>query len=273
MSMQNDVNTYNIETYGGNEMSQMQRIMSRADDAGFCVSADQAILETVQTGIARNVGIMACTPAFEHAAEMFQSVPDVCLGLHATLTSEWTNLRWGPVLGADKVPSLVDENGHFLPNTLPIHERGFKLQEVLDEIQAQLDLARKRGLNLGYLDTHMRFDWLAGVEEGLARLAEREGLVFDPRVKYSPLPKVEGTFATPGERLIAQLQAAGAGTFLVLAHPGCESEEMRRLFLPGRAPGEVAKERDQDRRMFTDSKVIEYCRANGVELIRYTEAA
>ena len=47
------------------------------------------------------------------AVEILRDQPQVSAGIHLTLNSEWQHYKWGPVLGASRVPSLVDENGHF----------------------------------------------------------------------------------------------------------------------------------------------------------------
>jgi predicted glycoside hydrolase/deacetylase ChbG (UPF0249 family) len=80
--------------------------------------------------------------------------PDADLGLHLTLTSEWNLYRWGPVLGKDKVPTLLDSSGYFYPleSEAAAH---MDIREVEAEIRAQIARARALGIQPTHLDSHM----------------------------------------------------------------------------------------------------------------------
>jgi len=246
------------------------RLIGRADDAGSCHTANVAIRECVEAGIALNVGVMACCPFFEEAAAMLADRPALCVGLHLTINAEWDTVKWGPVLPPERVPSLVDEDGHFLQNPVLTSQRaaGASPDEVLAEIEAQLARARNAGLHIEYCDEHMGFGWLPGVRERMEAWARREGLVPG---HGQGLPALSGKFDDPADQLIARLEAASPGTYLVVTHPGHDTDEMRRLHHAGLAPGQVAREREGDTRMLTAPKVLDYCRSRGVLPIRFTD--
>jgi hypothetical protein len=115
----------------------------------------------------------------------------------------------------------------------------------------------------------MAFSWLPGVEEGLAALREREGLV--QGYGQERLPEVEGDFPDVADALIAQLEAAEPGTYLLVGHPGHDTAEMRRLGHAGLTPGHVARERELDTRRFTDPKVLDYVKTHAIQPARFSE--
>jgi hypothetical protein len=143
------------------------------------------------------------------------------------------------------------------------------VEEAVAEVQAQLDRAGERGLRPGYLDEHMGVGWLPGLRERLTALAEREGLVLAH--PFPHLPMVETAGEENVARWIASLAAAAPGTYVLITHPGFDEAEMRRFGHAGLEPGQVARERDAERRALTDPRLAEACRDLGVELIRYTE--
>ena len=51
-------------------------------------------------------------PWLPEIAAYARTHPEADLGLHLTLTSEWSLFRWGPVLPKDRVPSLLDSSGY-----------------------------------------------------------------------------------------------------------------------------------------------------------------
>jgi predicted glycoside hydrolase/deacetylase ChbG (UPF0249 family) len=245
------------------------RFLGRCDDAGSCHTANAAIVECLDTGVALNVSVMACCPFFDEAARMLAGRSDIDVGLHATVTAEWDAVKWGPVLPPEQVGSLVDARGYFHPTTKALEDRGATAEHILAEVEAQLACARAAGLEVAYLDEHMAFSWLPGVEEGLAALREREGLV--QGYGQERLPEVEGDFPDVADALIAQLEAAEPGTYLLVGHPGHDTAEMRRLGHAGLTPGHVARERELDTRRFTDPKVLDYVKTHAIQPARFSE--
>ncbi|MBE3069424.1 MAG: ChbG/HpnK family deacetylase [Planctomycetes bacterium] len=249
------------------------RLVTRGDDSGSCRSANRAVRDAFKEGILRNASVMAAGPAFDEAAEMLKDLKGLCIGLHGTLTDEWNEARWGPVLPRDKVPSLVMDDGTFFKDTGALwnHTPRPRLDEIVAELAAQLQRARSKGLAVRYLDEHMGFGWFEGLAERMAAFAKAEGLLFRPK-GLAALPDPKGEFADPVERFIARLDAAEPGkTYLVVLHPAYDDAELRAMTYGDEKPGKIARERDWDRRLYTESRVVEYCRQHEVEAIRFTD--
>ena len=236
-------------------MEKRLRLITRGDDAGSCNSANEAIVESARHGILRNVSIMAPGPAFGAAVPLLRDLPEsVCLGLHVTLNAEWDRVKWGPVLPAAQVPSLVDSDGFFWPTPDEAQRRGAQVWEMLAELTAQLARLREAGLTVRYVDEHMGVSWpWPELRAGIADLARREGLVDAHGIPSLPL---EAVAEAPG------------GTYVYVTHPGFDRDDMRQF---GAEPGVVARERDADRRRLTDPRVREALAARGVEIIRYVD--
>lgn len=98
-------------------------LITRADDCGSNATANRAIMKTCDQGIVKNVSRMACCHAIEEAARLFAGRDDICFGLHGTLNAEWDNVKWGPIMPTERVPSLVDERGHFWRHPRLMKER------------------------------------------------------------------------------------------------------------------------------------------------------
>jgi len=255
------------------------QLITRGDDLGCNHTANVAIRDAYQQGILRNTSLMAPAPAIGHAAELLAGEHDLCCGLHCTITAEWDSLRWGPVLPPDEVPSLVDRHGHFFQTTRAVAEHGPRLNEIMAELRAQLQRARELGFEVRYADTHMGFAHVVdGLSEAIDAWCTREGIL-NARHYGRRLPPLDAAQAAatdseldPVEQFIARLDAAPAGQYLIVGHPAYDTPEMRALGHEG-MPGErVAGEREWQRRLFMDPRVVVYCRENGVLPIRYDEA-
>jgi predicted glycoside hydrolase/deacetylase ChbG (UPF0249 family) len=128
-------------------------LIINADDLGVSVEANDAIAAALAAGAVTTASVMVPAPAFSQAAEFLRKCPEVDVGVHLTVTSEWPAWRWKPVLGAS-VPSLLDKDG-FLPKTVEELFQRARLDEVEAELRAQIDLALASGIDLTHLDSHM----------------------------------------------------------------------------------------------------------------------
>lgn len=81
--------------------------------------------------------------------------PEISVGIHLNLNSEWKEYKWGPVTPYDKVPSLVDPFGKFYGTRKELFSHRPKVSGVARELQAQIDLAKRKGLKISYVDNHM----------------------------------------------------------------------------------------------------------------------
>ena len=163
------------------------------------------------------------------------------------------------------------EDGTFFKSTRALWDNRPDNNEILAEIKAQLDIARSEGLDIKYLDTHMAFSWFEGLQPRLQAFAKAEGLIYNPE-ELIRLSNVEGDFSDPVERLMARLDATEPGkAYLLVAHPGYDNEEMQQMTYGDQLPGEIARERDWQRRMFMDARIVEYFRKNNVQPIAYTD--
>lgn len=129
-------------------------LIVHADDLGMAHSVNAATIKAFESGLVNSGSIMVPCPWFSEIATYARANPQADLGLHLTLTSEWTSFRWGPVTPKDRVSSLLDKNGYFhLTETEAAAKADPK--EVETEIRAQIDRARAFGIQPTHLDSHM----------------------------------------------------------------------------------------------------------------------
>ncbi len=125
-----------------------------ADDIGMSHAANVGAFAALDAGPATCGSVMVPCPWFSEAAEMARARPDVDLGVHLTLNSEFDRLRWGPVLGHCPSSSLVDETGHLYATARETVKHG-SVADVRDELRAQVDAALAAGIDVTHLDSHM----------------------------------------------------------------------------------------------------------------------
>ena len=130
--------------------------------------------------------------------------PEIDASVHLALTSEWENVKWGPLTAA---PSLVDANGYFFPIVTPRPTfppgssiREIDLGEVEREVRAQVAMAKRLVPHLSYTSEHMGFGSVAPqVRAIVSRVTAEFGLVTPgPATGISLLPRVWDS-QDPGE--------------------------------------------------------------------------
>ncbi len=135
--------------------NKLPQLLIRLDDIGMNHSVNMAAEKMAKTGLPISVSLQFACPWYQEAVEILKKYPNVSVGVHLTLTSEWKNYRWGPVTGRSAVPSLVDEVGYFPHSTSAFAKSGYKLREVETELSVQIERAQASGLKISYIDPHM----------------------------------------------------------------------------------------------------------------------
>ncbi len=130
-------------------------LLIRTDDIGMSHSVNMAMQKLVSTGMPISVSVLFVCPWYQEAVEILKQHPNVSVGIHLALNSEWKNYRWGPVAGSAAVPSLVDENGFFFPSSEALYQHNPSVAGVEKELRAQIDRALRSGVKIDYVDEHM----------------------------------------------------------------------------------------------------------------------
>src|SRR5215218_1035613 len=129
-------------------------LIVHADDLGMAHSVNAATIKAFETGLVNSGSIMVPCPWLSEIAAFARANTHADLGLHLTLTSEWTSFRWGPVSSLDRVSSLLDKDGYFrLTESEAAAQADPKQVEM--EITAQIERARLLGIQPTHLDSHM----------------------------------------------------------------------------------------------------------------------
>ncbi len=261
-------------------------LITRGDDLGSFHEANTAIIDSHRNGVLKNAGIMAPTPAFAEAAEMARACPDLCLGLHLTLTSEWDQVRWGPVCDRAKVRSLIGEDGNFLSDPMEHHKRGVNLDEMMLELKAQLALAREHGLRIQYFDDHMGTSWVHPLPQGtrlvdlIKAWAKEEGIVWHGDIHEGPgvhgADRANQPHGAPTvESVLASCERNTERFPLWMTHPvhfggQLVTIDSRHAKLPR---GREAAIRDAEARIFVDPRFADGLKKLDIAPTTYTAAA
>jgi len=129
-------------------------LMLHADDFGMAHSENRATIEALEAGWVDSASLMVPCPWFPEAAAWARRHPDVDLGIHLTLNSEWKPFRWQGLTTHPGASSLLDANGYLHLLASDVIEKA-RREEVEREACAQIEAALEAGLHLSHLDAHM----------------------------------------------------------------------------------------------------------------------
>lgn len=134
-------------------------LIVNADDFGMYHSVNEAVLASVEHGIASSCSLMVPCPGAADAMEMLRRRPGVAFGIHLTLVCDLPARPWGPVADRECVPSLLDESGGlFAPSRKEALLARARVEEVEVEFRAQIDAVVDAGLGPTHLDWHCLAD-------------------------------------------------------------------------------------------------------------------
>lgn len=253
------------------------KLIVRADDMGSCRAANLAVIDSYKNGIVSTTEVMVPCPWFNDAAEMLKSTPDLDVGLHMVLNSEWLYYRWRPLTPGK---TLVDSEGYFNQmvwsgGMSSLSNVKLDMTEVEAEFRAQLAYALRKIPQITHISEHMYFGILKPELSALiAKLASEyhlgvESTLSKLGVKAFVFPG--GTdFATRKAAFIANLKALTPGTYHFLEHPCVESIELSQM-VTSTAPSAGEVGRVMIYKLFTDADVRQTIKDKGIELIGYKD--
>lgn len=259
-------------------------LILHADDIGMCEEANTSVYTYLENKQIQSAAIMVPCPSAEEAIMWAVKNPNMDVGLHLTLTSEWKTYRWGTVEDPAKVPGLLDSDGKMWRSVEEVVMNATP-QEVELEIRAQIEKAISLGMKPSHIDTHMGS--LYGSPkfvEVFLKVAEEYNIpanaielsvpqvvehfrkagypinddVIKTMANYS-LPKVDFFSSVPKgksyeekrENFINHVKEIPAGLTEIIFHPSIESENLKTIT-------NSWQQRDWEAEMFADPVVNKF---------------
>lgn len=248
------------------------QLLLRCDDIGMCHGVNMATKKIVETGIPFSASVMFACPWYQEAVEILKNQPQIAVGIHLTLGSEWKNYRWGPISGKSVVPSLVDSIGYFYPTPGDLIRRKPKIAEIETEFRAQIDRALSTGLKIVYLDNHMGAGLYNEQERQLLEKLAKEYKLgisgyFDEQYfkGFSEIP-----FDQQKDSVVAAVQKLKPGKpYLMVLHLGMQGSEMDALQDSNEGGVKLMSQQRETELQMLLSPEFKNAATNQVELINY----
>jgi predicted glycoside hydrolase/deacetylase ChbG (UPF0249 family) len=234
------------------------------DDIGMCHASLAAFAELWEFGLISSGATMVPCSWFLETAKLCRQNPEIDMGVHITLTSEWETYRWGPISTRDTGSGMLDEQGFFFHSSEQAQQHGDP-EAVQIEIQAQIERALANGIKPTHMDTHMgsvaspKFipaylqmaiqyglppmimrlkeeEWLAmGMDPGMAAMAvqmvaelEEQGVPLLDRIASLELDQFPGPVdrISYAKKVLGEL---GTGITHFIIHPSIDTPELRAI--------------------------------------------
>jgi predicted glycoside hydrolase/deacetylase ChbG (UPF0249 family) len=245
------------------------RLLVRADDMGVALGVNEACIRASKDGIARSVEVIVPGPWFLDAARRLQANPGIDVGIHLCLTSEWERVKWRPLSAS---PSLADKDGYFHPTTRQFIDAKPSPEEIERELRAQIETLKRHVPRLSHASAHMG---AATSTPEVRAITEKLCKEFGLRLEAKGAKAVRnwsGSQKTAEQKeadLAAAIGKLEPGTWLIIEHPGVDSDEMRAMGHKGYE--NVAADRAGVTHAFTSERVKEAIKARGVTLISHLD--
>ena len=270
---------------------QERLLIVHADDLGIAHDVNAAFARGFATGLINSGSVMVPAKSLDEIAAFARSHPEADIGLHLTLTSDSAKEPWAPAASPSQVPSLVDGDGHLLPQWT--RETRIQPSEVEIELRAQIEKAYGWGIRPTHLDSHrfrLHKSGPAVFASYLSVAREYRLPVLVPRHWFAPLPYLQPALA--GEDVVLDrmviingevspeqwstfytraLESLQPGIAEFLIHPGFDTEELQQLFEYQLPWGAAWRQRDFD--FFTSDAFRALLTQFDIKLITWREIA
>lgn len=263
------------DTTGGAAPADPVYLVIRTDDVGMSHSVNMGVQRLLDTGLPVSVSVMFACPWYQEAVAILRRYPDVAVGVHLTLNSEWQHYRWGPVAGREAVPTLVDADGYFFHSAEALYRNGADVREIETELRAQIERALRSGLEIVYVDYHMgtavRYPEFREVAERLAReyalgMSGYFGeTIVAPQYRAAPRRKADS--------LVAMVERLEPGLHVVVTHVGIDGPELAALedMNADQPLAEMSRHRQAELDALTSNRFARALAARNVQLVTYRD--
>jgi len=221
--------------------------------------------------------MLAIAPWFEEAAQLARDNPDLCFGVHMGIIGEWRGYRWRPVLPYSEIRTLVDEDGFLWRSPAEFWAHNPSMDELEREFTAQVNLVRKKGVQIDYLDTHYIMPSDHRFRPVIERIGQKQGLPISCLLGEIELPDF-GIYSVAPENkemaLVGVLEQLQPGVNLLIAHPGHSSIENDALvhFEPKDVQRlGVGRHRAAETAAYISPRVKKIVEDRGIKLMSYRE--
>ena len=276
-----------------------KQLIVNADDYGRAPGVSRGILAAHREGIVTSTTVMINQRGVEEQLTQALACPGLGVGLHLVFTA------WRPVLPAEEVPGLVDDNGLFLEQ----HDVWARAEQIpLAQLQAELSTQLERFISLAgrlpdHLDCHHFVHLYPPFFQVYADLATRYELPlripFPPETEFDQAAKtlpflegfprdlVRGMIVTNSALIKARRLAHPdrfIGTFFgretltldaLLGHLGTLQDGVTELMChpayddPALAGSSYRSEREIELKLLTHPAVRDRIKAVGIELVTF----
>ena len=271
----------------------MKRLIINADDYGWTPSISRGIREAHLNGVVTSTTCVMNMPrtAYDIALAV-QEAPRLGLGVHLVLT------MGRPMLPAEAVPSLVDENGnHFKHDVFVQNLARLDISEVKAEWRAQIEaFIRAAGRKPDHLDSHHHSSFFTPeLFQAMLEIAREYNCPIRNPIAYggNPTAGLQGEWHTVREqaaRLMKEFSARSTdmifinfyddwathenlldivgrledGTTEIMCHPGYTGDTIVRESL-------YTFQRERELKILTDPAVRQAIEANDIELTTFAQ--
>ena len=256
------------------------RLIVNADDFGMTAGVNRAVAELHAAGALTSTTLMACGAAFQDAVRIAHEQPTLGIGCHIVLVDGTpTGATWN---GSSLLAPNGAFTTSMADFATAIAARYTKPEHIEREVEAQIGKLQDAGINVTHVDTHKHTHLLPTVARAVMRGARRMGMQrirnpFEPawcsalspapvsrRVPFRLLHNLSGFF----DRLLAEeglrstdaslgliatgslttavlqriLNAAPAGEYELVCHPGYNDADLDQMKTKLRASREVERD-------------------------------
>lgn len=248
-------------------------LLVTSDDFGVTRSVNQGILKGFTHGVLKSTNFMATTPWFLEAVRLSKE-HQFDVGVHLTLTCEWSNMSYSPITNA---PSLVDELGYFLKD-YPDLLTQLDMEEVRAEYRAQIERVIKAGIIPTHVETHMlppltfpNAEIYRELTDVVESVVAEYGLIYTYAARNGALTYFDDAFEITQksyQQVTERLSQYDAGIYHIISHCALDEASQRALSDPAEGVYRwAAKCRQDDLDMITSPRFKDFLAENNFELI------